>query len=163
MYKTIFKAHSKLLKALSHEKRLEIIHLLRDQKLNVTQIQKMLDLPQANLSQHLQVLREAGVLNSRRDGKNIYYSIAHKNFIKASDLLREILIEKHKGTELEDQFTLKMTDLTPITHDPACQMRLSPKTASFACSYKNKNYYFCAEGCLKKFKENPAKYVKENK
>ena len=53
MYHQIFAYHTKLLKAMSHPKRLEIIHLLRDQALTVSEIQSMLDLPQpilANIS-----------------------------------------------------------------------------------------------------------------
>ncbi len=95
MYHQVFKLHSDLLKALSHPKRLEIVHLLRDQELSVSQIQTMLDLPQANLSQHLMVLREVQVVEFRREGKEIYYQLTHKNFIKASDLLREVLIDRY--------------------------------------------------------------------
>ena len=95
MYNQIFKLHADLLKAISHPKRLEIIHLLRDQELNVSEILTMLGLPQANLSQHLMVLREAGVVVTRKEGKQVYYKVAHVNFIKASDLLREVLIKGH--------------------------------------------------------------------
>ncbi|MEK7064504.1 MAG: metalloregulator ArsR/SmtB family transcription factor, partial [Patescibacteria group bacterium] len=88
MYQQVFELHSNLHKAMAHPKRLEIIHLLRGKTLTVTQIQDMLDLPQANLSQHLTILRTSGVCSCRKLGKKIYYSLAHKNFIKASDLLR---------------------------------------------------------------------------
>jgi len=152
MYKQIFEEHAKLLKAISHPKRLEIIHLLRDQELTVTEIQEMLDLPQANLSQHLQILRSSKIVNTRKDGKNIYYKLSQMNFIKASDLIREILIQRHKNDPLANELLLNMEDLVPLTHDPICGMRLSPKTASFALKHNGKTYYFCAEGCLKKFK-----------
>ena len=102
MYYEVFQLHADLLKALSHPKRLEIIHLLRDQELSVNAMQEMLDLPQGNLSQHLMVLREAEVVKTRRNGKQIYYKVAHKNFIKASDAIREILIERHQDSELKD-------------------------------------------------------------
>jgi ArsR family transcriptional regulator len=160
MYYEVFKLHSELLKALSHSKRLEIINLLRDQELSVSQIQDMLGLPQANLSQHLQVLRRAEVTKTRKKGKEIYYRVAHKNFIKASDLLREVLIERYKGGLLSDEFTKKMSDLVPLTRDVVCGMRLSPKTASYAYRRAGHDYYFCAEGCLKKFKKNPEKFAK---
>ncbi|MGD8744319.1 MAG: metalloregulator ArsR/SmtB family transcription factor [Candidatus Woesebacteria bacterium] len=159
MYQQIFNLHSKLLKAMSHPKRLEIIHLLRDQRLCVNDMLEMLDLPQANLSQHLMVLRDAEVVKSKKNGKQVYYSLAHKNFIKASDSLREILIQKHKDTGLEDEFLMKMSDLVPLVHDPVCKMRLSPKTAGYAHKYENEKYFFCAQGCLDKFKKDPAKYV----
>lgn len=159
MYYQVFKEHAALLKAMSHPKRIEIIHLLRGQELSVSEIQEMLDLPQANLSQHLMVLKEAGILSTKREGKNIYYKLAHKNFIKASDLVRKVLIEMHKGESAAEEFSQKMTDLVPLTSDPVCGMRLSPKTASFAKKHKGHDYYFCASGCLYKFKENPEKFI----
>jgi len=158
MYYQVFQLHAKLLKALSHPKRLEIIQLLREHELPVTQVQEMLDLPQGNLSQHLQVLRSAGVVKTKRDGKQIYYSIAHKNFIKASDLFREILIERNRD-EVSEVLSKKMTDLVPLTSDPVCGMRISPKTASFDQSFKGKIYYFCASGCLETFIKNPNRYL----
>lgn len=159
MYKQVFELHSNLLKGLSHPKRLEIIHLLRNQELSVSQIQEMLDLSQGNLSQHLQTLREYKIVKTKKVGKKIFYSLAHPNIIKASDLLRDVLIQRHKNDPLSDEMTMHMSDLVPLTHDPVCKMRLSPKTASFAIKHNNKNYYFCAEGCLSKFNKRPKEYV----
>lgn len=159
MYSQIFELHSELLKALSHPRRLEILQLLRNQELSVTDIYTMLDLPQANISQHLMILRSAGVLATEKSGKQIYYRIAHPNFIKASDLLRDILIERHEKSDLADEFTIKMSELVPLVHDPVCQMRLSPKTSAYAYNYQNHEYYFCASGCLRAFKERPENYA----
>lgn len=159
MYSQVFNLHSELLKAMSHPKRLEIIHLLRDQEMDVTTICEMLDMPQSNVSQHLQILRSAGVVDARRNGKGMYYKLSHRNYIKASDLVREILIEKHKNDPLSDELTKKMKDLVPLTSDPVCGMRLSPVTAAFAKKYHNNDYYFCASGCFEKFNKNPGKYI----
>lgn len=161
IYQQVFHFHANLLKALSHPKRLEIIQLIRFKTLSVSEIQQMLDLRQANLSQHLQILRQAEVVKTKKQGKQIYYRIAHKNFIKASDLLRQVLIEKHQNDKLSDALTYKMTDLVPVVSDPVCKMRISPKTAAFAISHHHKQYYFCASGCFKKFQENPQKYQKD--
>ena len=159
MYQQVFELHSNLHKAMAHPKRLEIIHLLRDQTLTVTQIQDMLDLPQANLSQHLTILRQAGVVTNRKIGKQIFYRLSHKNFVKASDLLRQVLIEKYQNDKIADELTLKMVDLVPLTIDPVCGMRLSPKTAAFAHQHAGENYYFCAAGCHKEFKDHPKKFI----
>ncbi len=157
MYYEVFKLHAGLLKALSHPKRLEIIQLLREHELPVGEIQEMLDLPQANLSQHLQVLRKTGVVKTRRNGKQIYYSIAHKNFVKASDLFREILIEKNRN-QVSDVVFRKMTDLLPLTSDPVCGMRVSPKTSAFAYKDTNNELFFCGSGCYENFLKHPHKY-----
>jgi YHS domain-containing protein len=52
-----------------------------------------------------------------------------------------------------------MSDMVPLTHDPVCGMRLSPKTASYAFEHNGSKSYFCAKGCLDKFKKNPNKYA----
>lgn len=159
MYSQIFELHAELLKALAHPRRLEIVQLLRDGALCVSDIYEMLDLPQANISQHLMILRDAGVVTSVRDGKQIIYKIANKKIIHASDLLREVLIEEYQGSEIADTLTLKMKDLLPIVRDPVCNMRVSPKTAGSSEEFNGARYYFCATGCSKKFSLNPEKYV----
>jgi DNA-binding transcriptional ArsR family regulator/YHS domain-containing protein len=159
MYSVLFELHAQLLKALAHPRRLEIINLLREGELAVSDIHTMLDLPQANISQHLMLLRDAQVVTARREGKQIYYSLSNQNFIKASDLLREILIDQHQDQDFTDELKLTMKDLVPLVHDPVCQMRVSPKTAGFTHHHQGKTYYFCASGCVKKFQENPKKYT----
>jgi ArsR family transcriptional regulator len=159
MYSQFFEAHAELLKAFAHPRRLEIIQLLRDQELAVTDIHSMLDLPQANISQHLMILRDAGVVTTRREGKQIFYAISDPRFTKASDLFREVVIERSPNPELTKAIHFEMKELVPLVHDPVCQMRVSPKTAGFAKEYKGHKFYFCASGCLKKFTENPEKYA----
>lgn len=163
MYTKVFGSHAKLLKSLSHPRRLEILHLLRDQELSVTDIYTMLDLPQANISQHLMILRASGVLETRKTGKQIYYKVAHQNFIKASDLIREVLIERAHAPKPPAELTLNMSQLVPITHDPVCKMRLSPKTSAYTHKHQGQNYCFCASGCLKAFKKNPDYYLSSQK
>lgn len=159
MYSKMFQLHADLLKALAHPRRLEIIHLLRDQELPVSDIHTMLDLPQANISQHLMVLRDAKVVSTRREGKQVIYKLTDKKIVEASDMLREVLMEQNKDSKLADELTMKMQDLVPVVQDPVCHMRVSPKTASFHTKYNNHDYYFCASGCLKVFEKDPKKYV----
>jgi len=159
MYSQIFDLHAELLKALAHPRRLEIIQLLRDQQLCVSDIYEMLDLPQANISQHLMVLRDVGVVKTKKEGKQVFYQLANTKILQANDIFREVLIDQHQGNELANHLTLTMMELVPLTHDPVCHMRLSPKTASYSTEYLNHDYYFCAGGCLKKFQEKPEKYV----
>ena len=105
------------------------------------------------------ILRDAGVVTSKRQGKQILYSLSDKKIVTACDLLRDVLIEQNPDKSVADQLTLKMKDLLPLTHDPVCKMRLSPKTASYLATHNNQQFYFCASGCLKKFNERPARYV----
>jgi ArsR family transcriptional regulator len=151
MYQEIFELHSNILKALSHPKRLEIVHLLRDQSISVGEIQSMLDLPQANLSQHLQILRENNIVSSTKKGKQIFYSISHPNFVKACDLIREVLLENNQKTKLCKDLQNNLADLLPIGIDPICGMKLTPKTAAFIKTTNGTTHYFCASGCLDRF------------
>jgi DNA-binding transcriptional ArsR family regulator len=161
MYNVLFELQADLLKALAHPRRLEIINLLRDGELPVGDIHTMLDLPQPNISQHLMVLRQAQVVEARRDGKQVYYYLTDPNFIQACDLLREILIDQHHDQDLCEAAKIKLKELVPLVHDPVCRMRLSPKTAAFALTHQGKKYYFCASGCVKKFTQHPGAYVTE--
>ena len=152
MYQEVFQLHADLYKALANPKRVEIVHLLRDQELSVSQIQAMLGLPQANLSQHLAILREHDVVESRRKGTTVYYRITHPNLIRASDLIRAMLIDKHHGeATLTHELRLKMKDFVPLVVDPVCRMRISPRTAAAFLKLKGKTYYFCATGCREQF------------
>lgn len=67
---------SDLLKALSHEARLMILCLLVDGEKSVSDIEQALQLRQPAVSQQLARLRADALVEARRDGKNIYYSLA---------------------------------------------------------------------------------------
>lgn len=68
-----------MLKAIAHPMRISIIGCLEDgQKLTVTEIHKQLKIEQATASHHLGILRDKGVLSSKREGKNIYYFLRHE-------------------------------------------------------------------------------------
>jgi DNA-binding transcriptional ArsR family regulator len=99
MNKEIFQLHAEVCKTLSHAKRLEILNILRDAEMSVGDIVREMDIPKANVSQHLAVLRNAGILETRRDGVTIYYRISNSKVIKACDLMREVLIahQTHKS------------------------------------------------------------------
>ncbi|MYL24089.1 ArsR/SmtB family transcription factor [Vreelandella massiliensis] len=64
-----------LLKAMANEKRLQIVCLLLEKELSVTQINQQLALSQSALSQHLAILRRENLVNTRRESQTIYYSL----------------------------------------------------------------------------------------
>ena len=99
MSKEIFHLHAEVCKTLSNAKRLEILSILRNDELSVGDIVDKMKISKANVSQHLAVMRKAGVLDSRRNGLNIYYCISNPKVIKAFDLMREVLVEyqNHKS------------------------------------------------------------------
>ena len=84
-----FNSGASILKILANARRLEIVNLLHHDELCVTDMYMMLDLSQANVSQHLMVLRQAGIVRSRREGKFMYYKLAHPSLWKIVLGLRE--------------------------------------------------------------------------
>lgn len=71
------------LKAIAHPARLAMIDLLKDgRRMNVTQIYMTLGLEQAVASQHLSILKEKDVFDSRRQGKHSYYFLKHNCIIE---------------------------------------------------------------------------------
>lgn len=145
MYKQVFKLHAQLLRALANPKRLEIMQLLRSDSLHVGDMSRMLGLPQANLSQHLMVLRQLKVVITERKGKEIYYRLAHKNFIKAADMMRQILFERLGGK------ATRAEKMVSVVTDPVCGMHITPASATTSLTRDDRTYYFCGTGCKKEF------------
>jgi DNA-binding transcriptional ArsR family regulator len=81
---------TRLLKALTHPVRLAILDILRDGEQCVCHIEAYLGARQAYISQQLAVLREAGLLQIRRDGWNIYYQVIKPDVYDILDLAAKI-------------------------------------------------------------------------
>jgi len=94
MDKKIFEMHAEICKVFTSPKRLEIISLLRDGEKTAGELAYLVDVHQANISQHLAVMRQNNIVTTRREGANIYYKIANPKILQAYDLMRELLIEQ---------------------------------------------------------------------
>ncbi len=71
---------SAMLKAIAHPVRIAIVGCLEDgNKKTVTEIHSLLGIEQAAASHHLGILRDKGVLSSKREGKNTLYYLKHEN------------------------------------------------------------------------------------
>ncbi len=66
---------AEVLKAMSHPTRLRIVHLLREGELCVSRLEELLGVPQPSVSQHLQRLRYAGLIESERKGHLVCYRL----------------------------------------------------------------------------------------
>lgn len=151
-----YKNHSKLLSALDNPKRIEIIQVLKDRCVRVSELIDMTGMAQSNISQHMQVLRREGVVVTKREGKEILYCLSHPKFVSILENIHEILVDRKQASK-----KIKHAHLpeTPTIIDPVCRMRVTPKHSVFTHSYKRTTYYFCASGCKKKFIHNPGQYV----
>jgi len=90
----IYVLHAEMCKVFSHPYRLRIIDVLRGGELPVTEIARAAGSSLTNVSQHLALMRKAGVLTYRREGKYLYYRLANPRLLEAFDILRELLVER---------------------------------------------------------------------
>lgn len=79
-----------MLKAIAHPMRMAIIGFLEGgKKLTVTQIHELLQIEQSTTSHHLGILKDKGVLSSKREGKNTYYFLKYQNLTEIIDCLNK--------------------------------------------------------------------------
>jgi ArsR family transcriptional regulator, virulence genes transcriptional regulator len=92
-----YNLHADICKTISNPNRQAILDMMRSGEITVTELVNKTGISQANLSQHLAILRSKGVVNTRRDGNNIYYSISNVKIIQAYDLISEVLQESFQS------------------------------------------------------------------
>ncbi|MBK9580059.1 MAG: winged helix-turn-helix transcriptional regulator [Fibrobacteres bacterium] len=90
--RTVFELHAEICKTFAHPKRLEIINSLESSELSATQILDIVKISKANLSQHMGILVQFGVVESRKQGLQVFYKISDDRIITACRLMREVLI-----------------------------------------------------------------------
>lgn len=81
---------SEILKALANPARMEICIRLKKEGCNVSTIQESLGLPQSTISQHLKILKNAGLITSKRSGTRICYSVKSREIINIIKKLDKI-------------------------------------------------------------------------
>ena len=78
-------------RALNDPKRLMILYALGDERRSVGDLSELLGLSQSNVSQHLAVLRDRGIVDSTRDANRIIYTLRDARVLHAIDLLRNVM------------------------------------------------------------------------
>ena len=81
---------SRSLKAMSHPLRLKILCTLGDQEISVQDIVERVGTSQSNISQHLAILRDKGILDSRKDANRVYYRVGDSRTLRLIDMMREV-------------------------------------------------------------------------
>jgi len=77
-----------IFQALAHPTRIAILEVLRDGELSARTIQEKLGVEQANLSQHLAILRSRQIVANRKDGNQVFYSIRNPVLVEVLDVMR---------------------------------------------------------------------------
>ena len=95
--KNIFKLQADICKIFANDKRLEIINLLKNKEISNQEIMHETGLNKVSMSQHMNVLKSKGVIVSRREGQQLFYSISNPKIIQACTLMREVLVEQHRA------------------------------------------------------------------
>ena len=96
----LYRLQAEFCKGMAHPKRIQILRTLKTGEKTVNELARLTGIPQANMSQHLSLLRQIGLLSTRRDGTNIYYSISDPRIVEACDLVRSCIGERLKKSQL---------------------------------------------------------------
>ena len=89
-----------ILQALAHPTRLQILEILGDGELPVSAILTKIERDQANISQHLAILRQRSLVVSRKEGNQVFYSVRDPQLFQVLDLMRRFCathLEEYMG------------------------------------------------------------------
>ncbi len=92
--KELYRLHAEFCKFMASPKRIEILFLLGEKEMCVDELATKMALKVPNISQHLAVMREKGVVGVRREGTKMYYKIANPKTLQACIIMREAMIEQ---------------------------------------------------------------------
>ena len=81
---------SRSLKAMSHPLRLKILCTLGNKEISVQSIVDLVGTSQSNISQHLAILRDKGILMSRKDANRVYYRVGDARTLRLIEMMREV-------------------------------------------------------------------------
>ena len=106
-----FVLEAETLRALAHPTRLRILSLLHPEGDTVTDIAEALDLSLPNVSQHLRVLRDRGIVRAERAGQAMRYRLTNPAFQSCCSLVRQVIVDeaRRRGAVLES---------VPVTRGP---------------------------------------------
>lgn len=163
MYERLFQLQEETLKVLANQKRLEILQLLNNKELPVSEMVEMLGMPQANISQHLSLLRQVRIVSTRKDGLRVYYRLTDERITSIVRELRAFLKSQYAYEPEIAHLSSLDNDIYPIVRDPVCSMRLSASEAAGHIEHDGRTYYFCASGCREYFSKSPSRFVQHEK
>ena len=106
----IYRLHAEFCKTLADANRLLIINELANGEVSVSELTHRLKLHQSNVSKHLGLMRERGLVLTRREGTSIYYRLADPKIYEAIKLLKEV-----KLNQIEEQRELSMMSSVLVT------------------------------------------------
>jgi len=94
MERSIFDIQAEFCRAMGNVTRLQILHILRERSMSVSEIMETLDLSQSMVSRQLSVLRSVGVVSGQRDGHVMRYQLTDETIGEVCDLVRKVLTDQ---------------------------------------------------------------------
>ena len=96
----LYRLQAEFCKGMAHPTRIHLLRSLKEGERPVNELAKAVGVTQANASQHLAVLRQFGLLSTRREGSTIYYRISDHRIIEACELVRSCIGERLKKSQM---------------------------------------------------------------
>ena len=93
-HKDLYKLHADFCKFMANPKRIEILFLLGEKEMCVDEIASEMNVNVPNISQHLSIMRERGVVDVRREGTKMYYRLSNPKTLQACLIMRDAMIEQ---------------------------------------------------------------------
>ena len=90
----VYRLQAEVLKTLANPRRLEIVHLLAEGPREVGRLAEEMGITQPNVSQHLALMRAAGVVEAERDGREVRYRLSDPDIICACETMRGVLLRR---------------------------------------------------------------------
>ncbi|MEK7777176.1 MAG: metalloregulator ArsR/SmtB family transcription factor [Chloroflexota bacterium] len=94
----LYDLHAAICKTFASPWRLRIVEALGDRECSVSQLVELLGISKSNVSQHLGIMREKGVVEYRREGGHVFYRLSNPKILAACRLMREVLLEQLERT-----------------------------------------------------------------
>lgn len=89
---------SRSLKAMSHPIRLKILCVLSDREVSVQDIVEYVGTSQSNISQHLAILKDKGILQSRKDANRVYYRVGDVRTLRLIEMMHDVFCNEQAPT-----------------------------------------------------------------
>lgn len=94
MDKRIYEMHAEMCKVFTSPVRVEILDILRNGRRSVNELVQLTGLNQSNISQHLKIMKDKGIVVTEKKGNFVYYNLANPLIAKAFGIMKEILKEQ---------------------------------------------------------------------
>jgi ArsR family transcriptional regulator, arsenate/arsenite/antimonite-responsive transcriptional repressor len=111
----------KALKALGDETRIRAVLALRDNELCVCQIVELLELAPSTVSKHLQILKEAGLVESRKKGRWVYYSLSGSDAKGVPNAALNLILDTARHTRLAKADKQRLKGILKCDPEELCE------------------------------------------